>query len=97
MIVLPGFVDKIESGPYDGRVVGHVYDKASPSNLPIVERVFLRRRIDHVLIGSMLSDAAGRYEFRFVDRRFEYYVYSLDRDRLYDMSGHSGIVPDPMP
>lgn len=86
-----------ERTPFDGRVVGHVYDKSSPSNTPIVERVFLRRRIDHALIGIKLSGADGRYEFRYVDRRYDYYVYSLDRHRVYDPDARDGIIPDLMP
>lgn len=83
--------------PNQGRITGTVYDKASPTNAPVVERVFLRRRLDHVLSGVTVSSAAGRYEFLYIDRGYEYYVYSIDRDRVYDLVGHSGITPDPMP
>ena len=86
-----------KTGTLAGRIVGNVYDKALPVNLPRRERVYLYEHLYMTRVTSMLPASDGAYAFEYIDPSREYFVIAFDRRRLYGARISDRLPPDPMP
>lgn len=66
-----------------GRIVGTVKRKDDPANVPLSRRVRLYRDRDGMLIAETWSDAAGNYQFDYIDAGEAYTALALDHQHLY--------------
>ncbi len=66
-----------------GRIVGTVKRKDDPANVPLSRRVRLYRDRDGMLIAETWSDAAGNYQFDYIDEGEAYTALALDHQHLY--------------
>lgn len=70
-----------------GHIVGTVKEKGTV-NTPLVRRVRLHRMDSGLLVGETWSDAAGNYEFRYLDMA-KYYAVTFDH-----LNNYRGVVAD---
>lgn len=67
-----------------GRVQGTTKDKATPSNIPVSERVRLYREKDGLLLREVWSTpGTGAYSFDYIDELETYTVLSYDHDKAF--------------
>jgi len=92
----PAF-DAHKNGVLTGRIVGNVYDKSLPVNLPRRERVYLFEHLYMTRITSMLPADDGAYAFEYIDEGQKYFVVAFDRRQLYAGKIADRLTPDPMP
>lgn len=66
-----------------GRIVGTVARDADPANIPLRRRVRLYRDRDGLFIRETWSDAAGNYEFNYIEENEAYTVIANDYEFFY--------------
>lgn len=66
-----------------GRIVGTVKRKDDPANVPLARRVRLYRDRDGLLIAETWSDAAGNYQFDYIEEGEAYTALALDHQHFY--------------
>lgn len=66
-----------------GRIVGTVKRKDDPANVPLARRVRLYRDRDGMLIAETWSDAAGNYQFNYIEEGEAYTAIALDHQHFY--------------
>lgn len=66
-----------------GRIVGTVKRKDTPENVPLSRRVRLYRDRDGMLIAEKWSDAAGNYQFDYIEEGEAYTVIAHDYTKTY--------------
>ena len=73
----------------NGRIVGTVMEKRSPSNSPLVRRVRLHKSRDGRPLAETWSSATGDYVFRNIDSAENYYVVAFDH-----LGNYRGVIAD---
>jgi hypothetical protein len=66
-----------------GRIVSTVKRKDDPANVPLSRRVRLYRDRDGMLIAETRSDAAGNYQFDYIEEGEAYTALALDHQHFY--------------
>lgn len=66
-----------------GRIVGTVKRKDTPDNVPLSRRVRLYRDRDGMLIAETWSDAAGNYQFDYIEENESYTAIAHDHTYFY--------------